>query len=979
MNRASLRKRSLRRIAYALAALAVVAGPGGASPSKAPAKLEGPAPLVKADKQSGVQLSRLPLYFEPNVGQADPAVRFISRGGGFTTYLTGSEAVFLNAALTTPLRLKFRNTLPVQTIEPADKLPGISNYFYGKDPSKWRTDVPHFAKVLFREVYAGVDVVFYSGEKRLEYDFILKPGADPSAIEFAWEGAAGTKLDQNGDLILQTSAGEIRQRRPVVYQETNGKRAAIQASYRINGEGHIGFELAAYQRDLPLVIDPQIFYSTYLGGNNLDDAYTMTADPSGAVYITGYTGSTNFPRFNAYQSTRDGLNDVFVTKIAVGGSALVYSTYIGGESEDRAYGIAADGQGNAYITGITASFGYPTTANTYLPNFTGVQDAFVTKLSPLGNTLAYSTFVGTDGYEIGFNVVVDRTGSAVMAGTTNSPGLAVTANAFQKTFGGGQEMFLIRLDPQGRTAPWLTYFGGNLDDTPTSMLLDLGGEIYLGGYTSSTNFPTTATAFRRTASGLQDGFFAKISQRGDRLVMSSLIGGISFDYVNSLALEPGGRILLSGFTSSADFPTTASAYQRTLRGNYDAFVCRFNSTGTLLIASTFFGTASLDQATGVLPGAGGHLIIAGYTESNNFTSTSDAFGFSANNFGDAFLTILRPLADSLHFSSVVGGNQTDIAKSMTQDAAGDIYLTGQTYSADFPTTGGAFSTTNSGSPDGFVTRITNLNVPDCTSAATPTGTTYEVTGGGGGVGLIGACNWWAFASVPWITLTTSPLLTGNGSLNYTVANHAGVEPRTGAVQTAGNLVQILQRGTTTVPPFGDVPVNDPFIDYIRIIKANAVTSGCTTTNYCPSENTTRGQMAVFIVRSLLGTDNFDVPAIQYFNDVTPAHPQFKWIQKLRELNITTGCNLVEYCPNDPVTRGQMAAFVVRAKFGSNFTYPTTPYFQDVPANHPFFNFVQKLRQVGITTGCNANQYCVNDNNTRGQMAVFLTRMFFTPW
>jgi hypothetical protein len=316
---------------------------------------------------------------------------------------------------------------------------------------------------------------------------------------------------------------------------------------------------------------------------------------------------------------------------------------------------------------------------------------------------------------------------------------------------------------------------------------------------------------------------------------------------------------------------------------------------------------------------------------------------------------------------------------MTMDASGEIYIAGRTNSPDYVTTTGAFDTSYNQGIDAFVTRITSLNLTDCVGGVNPTGTTYDVTGGGGGIGVTGNCNWWAFTSTPWLTLSGSPLQNGAGSLNYTVDAYSGQEPRTGAVNVASNLVHILQRGSTVTPPFQDVPVNDPFVDHVRIIKNNAVTSGCAANAYCPGQNTTRGQMAVFLVRSLLGTDNFTVPAQPYFDDVPASHPQYKWIQKLRELGVTTGCNLVQYCPDDPVTRGQMAVFLVRSKFGNNFTYPTTPYFQDVPATHPFFNFIQKLRQVGITTGCNATQYCPNDNNTRGQMAVFLTRMFFTPW
>jgi hypothetical protein len=973
-------KRSHRGAVYLLAAAFLPACTAFSTASKPEAKGRRSDLSPHTQRRAHSQLGSLPLYFEPNHGQADPAVRYISRGGGFTTLLTGNEAIFANSALRKPLRLKFLNSQSAAECEAHEKLPGISNYFRGKDPSKWATDVPHYAKVRFREVYPGVDVLFYSGDRRLEYDLVVAPGADPGVIALRWEGADGMRIDPSGDLILMTSAGEIRQRRPVVYQQIDGQRVVVDATYLLKEGGRLGFELAQWDRKQPLVIDPQIFYSTFIGGSGAEDIGGIAADPSGAVYITGGTASTNFPLTNAFQTTYMDRGDVFVTKLAIGGGALVYSTYLGGEFLDQAYGIAADSAGNAYVTGLTGSFGYPVTTNIYQKDFSGVQDAFVTKLSPFGNTLVFSTYLGTgDTFETGWAIAVDKSNNPIVAGSTNSSTFPVTAGAFDRSYNGGVDLFVTKLDAQGRQIVFSTFIGGNLDEYPTTMAMDPAGELYVGGYSASTNFPTTANAFDGTHNGIEDGFFLKLSQTGNRLIFSSYLGGAGFDVVWGLNIEPGGRVLVTGETSSSDFPTTANAYERTMRGVSDAFVARFTSDGQKIIASTLLGSFRREYGRAVVPGPGGHLIVAGYSESNNFPSTPDAFGSSANFFGDVFLSVFRPLAETLQFSSIVPGGFSDEPRAMTVDASGELYIAGRTNSPDYSTTAGAFDTSYNQGIDAFVTRITGLNLSDCAGGVNPTGTTYDVAGGGGGIGVTGNCNWWAFTSTPWLALSGSPLQNGAGSLNYTVAPYSGEQPRTGVVNVASNLVHILQRGSTVIPPFQDVPVNDPFVDYVRVIKNNAVTSGCAANAYCPGQNTTRGQMAVFLVRSLLGTDDFTIPELPYFADVPAAHPQFKWIQKLRELGVTTGCNLVQYCPDDPVTRGQMAVFLVRSKFGNNFTYPAAPYFQDVPASHPFFNFIQKLRQVGITTGCTATQYCPNDNNTRGQMAVFLTRMFFTPW
>ncbi|MCS7025587.1 MAG: SBBP repeat-containing protein [Bryobacteraceae bacterium] len=926
------------------------------------------------------ELGKLPLYFEPNVGQADPAVRFISRGGGFTAFLTGKEVVLQNSKLTQPLLLRFSGAQAPLSGELEERLPGISNYFYGKDPTKWRTNIPHYQRARFRQIYPGIDVVFYSGSNRLEYDFIVAPHADPAVIGLSWEGADAVRLDDSGDLVLQTSRGEIRQRRPVVYQTISGKRVGIPCSYSLKRNGSVRFALAPWNRNYPLVIDPQIFYSTFLGGSGEENVGGIAADPAGSVYVVGVTSSTNFPLLNPFQAAYGDRGDGFVTKIAIGGGSLVYSTYLGGEFLDAVNAVTADSAGNAYLTGLTGSFGFPVTQNVFQRDFSGVQDAFVVKLSPFGNNLVFSTYLGTsDTFEAGLAIVLDRSNNPTVAGTTNSATFPVTEGAFDRSQNGGDDVFVTKFDSQGRQLIFSTFLGGSLRDTVASMTTDPAGDLYLAGTTSSPNFPVTPGAFDTTYNGVDDAFFAKLSQTGQRLIFSSYLGGEQFDEALGIAVEPGGRILLTGETSSTAFPTTPEALQRNLLGISEAFVARFSSNGEVLIASTLLGSVRREFGRSVLAGEGGHPIVVGYSESNNFPTTPGAFGVSANFFGDVFFAILRPLAEGLRFSSVFPGSFTEEPRAMAADAAGEIYIAGRTNSPDFITTANVFDRTYNQGIDAFVSRLTNLDLTDCVSTVSPTATTYEGTGGAGGVGVTGLCNWWAFRTTPWITIVGSPLQQGSGALNYTVAPYSGQEPRMGAIHVASNWIHILQKGSTTTPPFQDVPVTDPFVDFIRIIKNNAVTSGCAPNAYCPNENTTRGQMAVFIVRSLLGTDNFLFPPQPFFEDVPPSHPQYRWIQKLRELGITTGCNLIQFCPNDPVTRGQMAAFLVRAKFGSNFTFPTTPYFQDVSPSNLFFSFIQKLRQVGITTGCTPTQFCPNDNTTRGQMAVFLSRMFFSAF
>lgn len=936
-------------------------------------------PRADIRAEARIRLSRTPLYFEPNVGQAAGSVRFLARGGGFLTLLSGEEAVFLNAKLSEPLKLRFAGAQPAPAAEPLEPLPGVSNYFYGKNPARWRTRVPHYGRVLFRQVYPGIDVVFYGGDRRLEYDFLVAPGADPSRIEICWSGAQRIRLDGNGDLLLDTSAGEVRQRRPLVYQTIAGKRIAVAARYRLAARGRARLELGAWNRNFPLIIDPVIVYSTYLGGAGQEEAMAIAVDPGGPVYIAGYTNSANFPLQGPIQNTIQGFSDVFVAKLNAVGTGLVYATFIGGEGEDRAIGIAADAQGNAYVTGLTGSFGFPVTPPTYQADFSGVQDAFLMKLAPFGDRLLVSTYLGPiDSYEIGYVVAVDLAGAITVAGVTNTGAFPTTPGAFDASFNGSNDIFVTKFDPSGRRLEFSTFIGGSFDERPLAIIADRGGSLYIAGESASPDFPTTPGAYDATHNGLTDAFVLKLAANGKRLHFSTLLGSPGFDAAFGLTIEPGGRIYIAGQAGHAQFPTTAEAYQRTLGGPADAFVAKLSSDASELISSTLIGTPSFESGFGVQAAQGGHAVLVGYTESNNFPVTPDAFQLSANVSGDAFLTLFTPLLNTRVFSTVLGGLAAEIPRGLAMDAAGDVYIAGITFSSNFPTTGDAFDRTHNGGADAFITRVGGFAVSECVAAAPASLQSFPQGGGNGTIGVGSGCPWNASKSVPWVSFLNSPLGVGEGTMNFTVGANSSAEPRTGAVYIAGNWIHLIQKGSNLTPPFNDVPLTDPFVDHIRIIKANNVTSGCTAVNYCPGDVTTRAQMAVFIIRSLLGTDEFSFPASPYFRDVASNHPQFKWIQKMRQLGITSGCNLVDYCPDQPVTRGQMAVFLVRAKFGDNFSHPSTPYFTDVPANHMFFRYVQKLRQFGVTSGCSPTQYCVDAPNTRGQMAVFLTRIFFTP-
>src|SRR3989475_8604880 len=411
---------------------------------------------------------KLPLSFEANDGQADPQVKFLSRGRGYTLFLTSTEAVLVlregesvrsvaggpppakrekgKALRGTVLRMRFVGANPVPAVAGVGELPGKSSYFVGNDPKKWRANVPTYAKVEYRDVYPGVNLVYYGNQRQLEYDFVVSPGADPKAIPLAFDGVDGVAIDGLGDLVLRADGGEVRLRKPVVYQEQRGQRAVIPTRYVLKAERQVAFEVGAYDAMKPLIIDPVLAYSTYLGGTGGDQGSGIAVDVAGNAYVTGSTGSSDFPRTAG--AVGGGGVDAFVTKLNPTGTALVYSTYLGGSGGDEGRGIAVDVAGNAYVTGSTGSTDFPTTAGAVQTTIGGFVDAFVAKLDATGSLL-YSTYLGGTDFDEGFGIAVDAAGNAYVTGSTGSTDFPTTAGAVRTTNSGFVDAFVAKLDPTG--------------------------------------------------------------------------------------------------------------------------------------------------------------------------------------------------------------------------------------------------------------------------------------------------------------------------------------------------------------------------------------------------------------------------------------------------------------------------------------------------------------------------------------------------
>jgi len=695
------------------------------------------ASVVPAGK-SVVSYAKLPLSFEANQGQIDPRVKFLSRGPGYTLFLTGDQVALelhgpgvrsqesgpghIRSALrrTTDhahrtreslLRLKLVNANQNAVATGASELPGKANYFVGKDPHKWRTNVPTYAKVKYARVYPGVDLVFYGNQRQLEHDFVVSPGADASRIAFRLEGSKKVSLDAEGALAIAVEAGKVRFEKPVIYQEDNSGRREIPGGYVIKGNGEVSFEIGPYDRTTPLVIDPilTLTYSTCLGGSLIDTGFAIVLDSSGSAYVTGQSYSTNFPTTRgAFQTSRRGAENVFVSKLNGNGSALIYSTYIGGSTLDGGNGIAVDSLGNAYVAGNTYSSDFPTTAGAFQTSLAGSENAFVSKLDPSGSALVYSTYVGGSGSDSATGISLDSGGHAYVVGQTSSPNFPTTAEAFQTSLAGTENAFITKLNQPGSALEYSTYLGGSGIDAGAGIAVDSAGNAYVTGQTASIDFPTTTGAFQTSMPIPWSAFVTKLNPSGSDLVYSTYLGG-GGDTGQAIALDFSGHAYVAGGTSSSDFPfpTTPGAFQTSQAGFLNAFVTKLNPSGSAPMYSTLLGGSSQDYDFGIAVDFSGNVYLTGFAESVDFPTTPGAFQSALAGSQNAYVTVLNPGGSTLLYSTYLGGSSYDAGQGVAVDYLGNPYAVGYTQSSNFPTTPGAFQTALPAAEVTFVAKFEN--------------------------------------------------------------------------------------------------------------------------------------------------------------------------------------------------------------------------------------------------------------------------------
>lgn len=676
---------------------------------------------------------KLPLSFEANQGQTNPQVKFLARGSGCTLFLTQNSAVLSlrhqkAATKANVLRMKLLGANSYASVLGSDGLPGKSNYFVGSNPRQWHTNVSTYAAVKYSGVYPGIDLVYHGNQRMLEYDFIVAPGADPKAIDLRFQGARKLSVNREGALVIGLGDEEVIEPAPVVYQEIGGQRREIDGRFVLRGNGRVGFNVAAYDRSAPLVIDPTLVYSTYLG--SWDSAAAIAVDASGNAYIAGAIGSFDLQTSpSAFQPNYGGGGDAIVVKLSADGSALLYSTYLGGSGNDGALGIAVDAAGDAYVAGSTQSSDFPTTPGAFQTTFQGSNNrAFVSKLNATGSQLIYSTYLGGSGGDEASGIAVDAAGDSFVTGSTRSSDFPITAHAFQTSFGTGiQRAFVTRLSNAGSALVYSTYLGGSRDDGATAIAIDALDNAYITGY-AGPDFPTTPGAIQTTFGGGNgywglDGFVVKLNAAGSALLYSTYLGGSGDDSGAGIAIDTLGNSYVAGSTSSSDFPTTPGAYQPRYGGSGDAFVSKLNATGSVLVYSTYLGGSLNDGAFAIAVDVLGDAFVTGATVSSDFPTTSGAFQ-SFKGVSDAFVSNLNGEGTALLFSTVLGGGQRDQGSGIAIDSR-NIYVVGVTESSDFPTTPGAFQTTFGSPYDAFVSKLSPVASP---------ATTLTLSGPAGGSG-----------------------------------------------------------------------------------------------------------------------------------------------------------------------------------------------------------------------------------------------------
>lgn len=797
------------RSSYLLAGsslLALLAWPGVAAPSR-------------------TSMAQVPFLFEKNVGQDRGRADFLARGAGYTLRLTATQAELAlrardnGAARITMTVENGAAGAPATGLQPST---GKVNYLW--EGGRQQTGVPAYGRVRYAGVYPGIDLVYHGKGRQLEYDFNVQPGADPGLIRLAFAGMERLSVNDAGQLVLAVNGREVRFDRPFLYQEdAAGRRMQVDGRFQLLGNNRAGFVVGKYDRGRELVIDPTLSYATYFGGTKDDVAWGIAVDAAGNSYITGSTSSSTFRTTAGALQTRYGgsgegglatSGDAYVMKLNPAGE-LVYSTFFGGSADDIGWSIAVDAAGNAYVAGNTQSTDFPVTDGALQRRHAGKEgagiipagDAFIAKLNPAGTALVYSTLLGGSSHDRATSIAVDATGNVYVAGNTMSANFPVSADAFQRTYRGSSaspndsvpfgDAWVAKLNAAGSALTYSSYMGGTRDEVATGIVIDTDGNAYLTGWTMSADFPTTTGALQTTYAGPStkdsisnagDAFVTKVNARGTALVFSTYLGGKQEDAGWDLALDAAGNVYVGGRTYSLDFPVTPRAFKTTFTGHDFGFVAKLNAAGAALTYSTLIGSGDRwDLVTAIEVDSTGAAYIAGVSKSRNFPTTA---GAAQRQYAGADTTQFWDFAGDGFFGKL---SPADVAFDLGIDRAGNAYVVGFTASRNFPATEGALQRTYGGDEtilprgDIFFTKITGLGAP-----ASPTPT--AVAAAGGSTNLTGTAGRALAAPVEVVVRDASNAPVAGVRVAFTATN-ATVDPAAATTDAQGRASTRVTPGT----------------------------------------------------------------------------------------------------------------------------------------------------------------------------------------
>src|ERR1700722_2003070 len=820
----------------------------------------------------------LPLMFEKNQGQTDSQVQFLSRGNGYSVFLTAGGMVLglrpeeaasgSNVSTRLPLgpaavrqmerasRAKKSAAIAIDLVGAASNAIAVGeeplatkvNYFIGRDPKKWRTNVPAYAKVRYKNVYPGIDLVYYGNNRAVEYDFDLAPGADPTRIQFLVKGADALKIDSEGNLALSKGSSTMRFRAPLIYQSAGAKRTLVPGGYVMRGDTHVGFAVGNHDSSQPLVIDPVLVYSTFLGGSSDDFADGIAVDSAGDAYVVGLTDSADFPGTPILGTLNPSQFTMFLTELDPTGSTMLFLDYFGGTSgTDGATSIALDSSGNAYITGNTASVDFPVlpVSTPFQSSLSGTQDAFVTEFAADGSSILYSTYLGGTQSQIGNSIAVDTAGEAIVTGVTSSTDFPMVS-AYQSTvatdqFGdSGQYAFVTKFAAGGTSLTYSTYLAGNLLNTATActgcfpysegmgVATDSSGAAYIVGNTTTDNFPTSTGAYMTAYPGYYlsgVGFVAKFDNAGT-LSYSTYLGGATSSYLSAIAVDSGGAAYVTGYDIAGDgYPIVTTAICDPAIDNCSgAIITKIGPTGIGLVYSTFLAAGNNMQGQAIQLDSSRDAIIVG--SGSAFTVNNQIENYAGDN--DVIVAQIDTTGSTQLFATFLGGSQWESsAQSLALDSSHRVYVTGVTESPDFPAMSG-FQNLWGGGNDAFVTKI---DLADSLSAVsmgpwaldfgsetdgTPSATQTTILRNMGSAALniasIAASTDYSetddctpavsSASFCTITVTFNPSVVGTDNGTVTITDDAGNSPQT-----------VVLSGTGLMAGMADVSVSPPNLTF----------------------------------------------------------------------------------------------------------------------------------------------------------------------